>query len=511
MLRNVAVLALATIAAGFGPAAIIREPDDALDQTMCAEPDAPAETIGPILAEFLRPDLLSCNQVGTAIFDSVYSGEELYRRNDLQAVLRQPDKLHHCTACITACAAQPAIYAATSKRASSEVLVNFASRQQLGLATMELDRVADRIADRILARLPAGRQARVVPKSSGQLRLTVMIVYFGPLPPWMPITLHSMAENADVRFVIVGDSSAPAATPKNVHFEHITFEAMQKRLAEMLPPSLGRHVLYNDTYKANDIKPFLPHLYSHLLQGQDWWAWADLDVIFGDLLKYLTLAMRAPACCVGPERCIGRSASAEANVVCPFFPNPPASKAWGPFTAFSTALGPYADAPHLWMLMGGVLNRLAEGEGRVTMSKLKIPFGEAKTCVDIGCVHCPCGAVRARLHGGALLVNGREVMLLHLSQSKSAWSALQPAVPPWAPGSSGEWAEDCIDIAGLGTLSPRGVTFAKGRYGQNSSIAVRAATRLQRHRVKAPYGKYIHYGPGASNIRLRFGPCGEDN
>lgn len=74
MLRNVAVLALATIAAGFGPAAIIREPDDALDQTMCAEPDAPAETIGPILAEFLRPDLLSCNQVGTAIFDSVYSG-----------------------------------------------------------------------------------------------------------------------------------------------------------------------------------------------------------------------------------------------------------------------------------------------------------------------------------------------------------------------------------------------------------------------------------------------------
>lgn len=41
------------------------------------------------------------------------------------------------------------------------------------------------------------------------------------------------------------------------------------------------------------------------------WAWADLDVIFGDLLKYLTLAMRAPACCVGPERCIGRSASAE--------------------------------------------------------------------------------------------------------------------------------------------------------------------------------------------------------
>jgi len=255
------------------------------------------------------------------------------------------------------------------------------------------------------------------------------------------------------------------------------------------------------------------------------------------------------------------SLAPQANVVCPFFPNPPASKAWGPFTAFSTALGtrlfeqspqwrqvlatpaythfdefwgarvcttapqvpprchcilslalgPYADAPHLWMLMGGVLNRLAEGEGRVTMSKLKIPFGEAKTCVDIGCVHCPCGAVRARLHGGALLVNGREVMLLHLSQSKSAWSALQPAVPPWAPGSSGEWAEDCIDIAGLGTLSPRGVTFAKGRYGQNSSIAVRAATRLQRHRVKAPYGKYIHYGPGASNIRLRFGPCGEDN
>ena len=45
--------------------------------------------------------------------------------------------------------------------------------------------------------------------------LLVMTVFFGPLPPWLPLTLHSMAANPRVSFAVVGDAAPPppSATP----------------------------------------------------------------------------------------------------------------------------------------------------------------------------------------------------------------------------------------------------------------------------------------------------------
>ena len=45
------------------------------------------------------------------------------------------------------------------------------------------------------------------------------------------------------------------------------------------------------------------------------------------------------------------------------------------------------------------------------MSKQPLPFGEAKSCNDLECTFCPCGATRFSLHGATLRVNGREVTL----------------------------------------------------------------------------------------------------
>ena len=94
------------------------------------------------------------------------------------------------------------------------------------------------------------------------------------------------------------------------------------------------------------------------------------------------------------------------NVVCPLYPNPWTKKAWGPFTAFRVDMGSalFLESPHWrsviaspdyahfdewwgpfhytrgWDTMGDVLTRLAEDTGVVIMSKLKMPFAEAKTC-----------------------------------------------------------------------------------------------------------------------------------
>ena len=80
--------------------------------------------------------------------------------------------------------------------------------------------------------------------------LVVMIVYFGELPVWLPLTLQSMFANSRVDFVVITDAAAPAILPPNVHFERISFGAMQLRLSELLTPGNVSSVKYDDTFAA---------------------------------------------------------------------------------------------------------------------------------------------------------------------------------------------------------------------------------------------------------------------
>lgn len=172
--------------------------------------------------------------------------------------------------------------------------------------------------------------------------LLVMIVFFGQLPPWLPLTLHSMAANERVRFVVVSDAVPPAVLPPNVAFEHITYEAMQARLSGMT----GMQVAYPNTYKANDIKPLLPALYPKLVEGYRWWAWADLDVVFGDLMRYFQLAEPHPACCKGLELTCNKKARRDRRSPCFNSTRPvrASSRCAQPVTAWTHAAGSLAPA-----------------------------------------------------------------------------------------------------------------------------------------------------------------------
>ena len=381
--------------------------------------------------------------------------------------------------------------------------------------------------------------------------LVVFIVFFGELPPWLPLTLTSMAMNARVQFVVVGDAAPPPVIPQNVRFEQISYPAMQSRLAKLIEAD----VRYNWTYKGNDIKPAAPALYPHLVAGYEWWAWADLDVVFGDLLRFMELAARRPACCKVPLRRDGTPKSKRLvnvyhhrdacpctngesiNVVCPLYPNPWSKKAWGPFTAFRVGFGSelFRQSPQWravlgsneyahfdewwgpfhysrgWETMGDVLTRLAEDVGSVVMSKQKMPFAEAKSCRDGACMFCPCGALRLRLEPAArrLVVNEREVMLLHLAESKRAWLGRGVSLPPWAPAAAGADA-GCTQVRGLGRLNASCGAACSARApiftDWATPGAVERATRLGRHRVETKWAGHIKYDAAAE---LSVGECGE--
>ena len=429
--------------------------------------------------------------------------------------------------------------------------------------------------------------------------LAVFIVFFGALPPWLPLTLQSMAFNPQVSFVVIGDAAPPAVLPPNVHFETISYPAIQRRLSLLITPGNESSVRYSFTYKGNDIKPFAAHLFPHLLGAHAWWAWADLDVVFGDLLKFLNFAFTRPACCKVPLRRDGTPKSKRlvnvyhhkeacpcrngetVNVVSPLYPNPWCKKAWGPFTAFRADVGAELfrrspqwraivasdDYAHFdewwgpyhytrgWETMGDVLTRLAEDEGTVVMSKLKMPFAEAKSCRDASCMFCPCGALGLRLHppsdvaagavgargravgraapsagAGRLLVNNKEVMLLHLAEAKYRWlhgdaGAPPLALPAWRPaaaGASGLAAAEapwrgCVGTSGLGYLNASCGASCSARapifHEFDDARAVEKAVKLNRHRVENQWAGHIKYASAADAAptphrgRLQFGGC----
>ena len=281
--------------------------------------------------------------------------------------------------------------------------------------------------------------------------MVVYLVYFGPTPPWLPVSLASMRWNPRITFAFVGDTELPAAPPNVVQFR-MSYAEMQTRLSALV----GATVRYTEGYKANDIKPFAGALFANFTRGFEWWAWADADVVFGDLERYMRMATSKPACCAnltrGRDLNIYRRRSAcpcaqptAVDLVTPLHPNPWNKKIWGPFTAIRDP----ARTMHLPMRAPGWRGALTDpsyrhfdewwgakatlGEtidalvhaGELVPSREKLPFGEAKTCDDANCGFCPCGVVSFSLSASGLILNeATPAMLLHLAESKPRWSVI---------------------------------------------------------------------------------------
>lgn len=171
-----------------------------------------------------------------------------------------------------------------------------------------------------------------------------------------------------------------------------------------------------------------------------------------------------------------------------------------------------------------------QANGTAILSKLKLPYAEAKSCRDTSCMFCPCGAMRLRLRQGGgmrpvnegmLSVNEREVMLLHLAESKLAWhhSPSIAQLPAWAPPqppaalAASLW-DGCVQAENLGWMnSTCGATCTarapewepRGQAGE-----VELATRLSRHRVFSKWAGHIKYatrvGEAASHA-VTLGAC----
>lgn len=120
--------------------------------------------------------------------------------------------------------------------------------------------------------------------SQKQPSIKFIIPYFGQWPFWMRFFLKTCAYNPTIEWLIFTDCGIPEGAPSNIEFVELSYEQYCQLVSHRLeidfsPPN---------AYKLCDIKPALGYIHEEHLVGYDFWAFGDIDVIYGDLRAYFT-------------------------------------------------------------------------------------------------------------------------------------------------------------------------------------------------------------------------------
>lgn len=114
--------------------------------------------------------------------------------------------------------------------------------------------------------------------------LCFVIPYFGQWPFWMPFFLESCRANPSIDWLLFSDCGQVEHCPPNVRIVDIGYDAYCARVTR----ALGIEFAPKNPYKLCDLKPALGYIHEQELRVYDFWAFGDLDLVFGDLRAYFT-------------------------------------------------------------------------------------------------------------------------------------------------------------------------------------------------------------------------------
>lgn len=113
-------------------------------------------------------------------------------------------------------------------------------------------------------------------------RLLTITCYFGKLPEYFPLFLHSVSLNPTIDFLLVTDCEVECP-PHNMRVFRCNFDEVKERIASVVefPIVLDR------PYKLCDFRPVWPLAFRDFVEGYDFWGHCDMDMVFGDIRSFL--------------------------------------------------------------------------------------------------------------------------------------------------------------------------------------------------------------------------------
>jgi hypothetical protein len=107
--------------------------------------------------------------------------------------------------------------------------------------------------------------------------------YFGKLPINMNLWLLSCSCNVDFYFIVFTDDVYNGKIPYNVNIINMSFDDFRKKVQSKFPFKIS----LEHPYKLCDYKVAYGYIFSDMLENCEYWGFCDIDLIFGDLKKFL--------------------------------------------------------------------------------------------------------------------------------------------------------------------------------------------------------------------------------
>ena len=112
--------------------------------------------------------------------------------------------------------------------------------------------------------------------------ITVIGTYFGVWPLWFPAFLWSCARNETIRWIFFTDCPIPRVGFENIRFERLTLGQLNEIAASRLDTRVRK-----GAYSQSDLRPAYGIVFADYLEGVDFWGHCDLDIVWGDLRKFI--------------------------------------------------------------------------------------------------------------------------------------------------------------------------------------------------------------------------------
>ena len=111
-----------------------------------------------------------------------------------------------------------------------------------------------------------------------------VVPYFGRLPESFPLWLVSCKANPTVNWIIFTDDKTAYSYPKNVRVYYCSFDDMKKRIQE----NFDFPIVIDRGWKLCDFKIAYGEIFASELAGYDFWGNCDVDLMWGNIRKFLT-------------------------------------------------------------------------------------------------------------------------------------------------------------------------------------------------------------------------------
>lgn len=115
-------------------------------------------------------------------------------------------------------------------------------------------------------------------------RKVFIIPYFGSFPHTFNLWMQSCSYNTGYDFLIITDCQVQNEHPSNIIFVSMSFS----KLKEHMDNIYGFQVALESAYKLCDFRPGYGEIFKEYITDYDYWGYCDIDVIFGDIDKYIT-------------------------------------------------------------------------------------------------------------------------------------------------------------------------------------------------------------------------------